>query len=110
MNDVIIVNWGGRQRELRFGHKAQKTFERLSGKPMQQLDTDTLGGKELEMLIYCFMISDAVKHSENLKLEDMEDILDEVTPYSDILRVMGEVIEATFPAPEPANEENTEKN
>jgi hypothetical protein len=95
MKDIVIVEWD-KVRELRFGHKAQKIFEQLTGKPLSQLDPDNIGADEVEKLLYCMMLSDAQKKGEDLKLSDMEDILDSVSPYSAIMKAFSDTLNAAM--------------
>jgi len=93
-NDVVIIELD-RPRELRFGHKALKT--------MQALGVDIVGQKndefsidDIEKIIYCGLLSDARKNNEPLKLEDMEDLLDQAPSYQHIIDKMQEALTAQF--------------
>lgn len=93
-NDVVIINLD-RPRELRFGHKALKTYQSLTGKAIDSIGVDGFDLEELEKLIYCGLLSDARKHGETLDLEKMEDLLDEV-PLQEVIEKMTEALNASF--------------
>lgn len=93
-NDVVIINLD-RPRELRFGHKALKTYQALTGKAIDSIGVDGFDLEELEKLIYCGLLSDARKHGETLDLEKMEDLLDEV-PLQEVIEKMTEALNASF--------------
>jgi hypothetical protein len=93
-NDVVIIDLD-RPRELRFGHKALKTYTAISGKGIEELGQGEFSLDEIEKLMYCGLIPDARKHGETLNLEDMEDLLD-VAPYEEIIEKMMEALEASF--------------
>lgn len=92
-NDVVVIKLD-RERELRFGHKALKLYQAVSGKDIEDLGQD-FSLDEIEKLMYCGLFSDAHKHGETLKLEDMEDLLDQTT-YEEIIEKMTEALNASF--------------
>jgi hypothetical protein len=87
-NDVVIINLGGRDRELRFGHKALKNFQAISNIGLEEIGQGGFDLETIEKLIYCGLLSDARKQGENLKLEDMEDWLDEVPEFNKVVDKM----------------------
>ena len=100
-NDVVYINLGGRERELRFGHKAIKTMQAISGLSIEKLSegNDGEGGFDfntLETMIFCGLQSDARKNGEVLKLEDMEDWIDELDEYDELVEKMKLAFEASF--------------
>jgi hypothetical protein len=74
-NDVVIIELD-RPREIRFGHKALKTFQAITDTDIQTLGQD-LTFDLIEKLAYCGMLSDARKNGETLTVEMVEDLLDE---------------------------------
>lgn len=91
-NDVVIIKLD-RPREVRFGHKALKK--------LQAMGVDIEGGEDfnldkLEEIMYCGLMSDAKEHGENLKLEDMEELLDFARPYSEVLDKMQLALDLAF--------------
>jgi predicted solute-binding protein len=92
-NDVVIIELD-RPRELRFGHKALKTYQSISGKGIEEFGSD-FSFAEVEKLMYCGLLSDSRKHGESLKIEDMEDLLD-LAPYEEIIEKMTEALNASF--------------
>ena len=77
-NDVVILNIGGRDREIKFGHKALKTFGAISGIGLEEIGKGGFDLDTVEKLIYCGLLTDARHHGEMITLEDMEDWLDEI--------------------------------
>lgn len=92
-NDVVIIELD-RPRELRFGHKALKTYQAISGKAIEELGQD-FSLDEVEKLMYCALLADARKNGETLKLEDMEDLLD-LTTYEEIMEKMTDALQQSF--------------
>lgn len=74
-NDVVIIDLD-RPREVRFGHKALKTFQAITNTNMETLGQD-MTFDTVEKLLYCGMLADARKNGETLTLEMVEDLLDE---------------------------------
>ena len=85
-NDVVIINLD-RPRQLRFGHKALKMIEKLTGKEADELNVGS-GMEDVEKIMYSGLLADAKENDETLKLEDMEDLLDKANPYSEVLDKM----------------------
>jgi hypothetical protein len=95
-NDVVIINLD-RPRELRFGHKALKTFQAISGVGLDEIGKGGYDLDTIEKLIYCGLLSDGRKQGDALKLENMEDILDEL-PLQEIIDKMTEALSVAFGA------------
>lgn len=95
-NDVVILKLD-RERELRFGHKALKTFQSISGVGLDEIGKGGYDLQTIEQLIYCGLLSDGRKHGDALKLEDMEDLLDEV-PLQEMIDKMTEALNVAFGA------------
>jgi hypothetical protein len=100
-NDVVIIELD-RPRELRYGYKALKTMVAMIGKDFEEIvDADTFNLRDtedfesIEKIICCGLLSDARKHGEELKLEQIEDLLD-LQPMSYILEKMTEAFTAAF--------------
>ena len=94
-NDVVIIQLD-RPRELRYGHKALKTLAALTGKTLEDLENQTFNVEDIEKFIYCGLLSDARKNNETLRLEDMEDLLDQAPSYQHIIEKMQEAFAAAF--------------
>jgi hypothetical protein len=94
-NDVVLIELD-RVRELRFGHKALKKLMALTGKSLDTFDTDSFDIEELEKVLYCGLLSDAKEHGEVLKLEDMEDLLDQAPSYGELMDKMQEAFQVAF--------------
>lgn len=94
-NDVVIINLD-RPRELRYGHKALKKITALTGKTLEDLDFDGSDMEQIEKIIYFGLLSDAKKNNEDLKLEDMEDLLDQAPKYSEIIEKMQQAFDVAF--------------
>lgn len=93
-NDVVIIELD-RKRELRFGHKALKTYQAMTGKELDNMGKDGFDLEDLETLMYCGLMSDARKNGESLSVEDMEDLLD-LAPMQNIINKMYEAFNAAF--------------
>lgn len=94
-NDVVMINLD-RPRELRYGHKALKKLVSLTGVDIENLEIDTLDLGEIEKYIYCGLLSDARENGETLKLEDMEDLLDQAPSYAEIIEKMQKAFSVSF--------------
>jgi hypothetical protein len=92
-NDVVMINLD-RPRELRFGHKALKTYQALTGKKLTEIGAD-FDSEDIEKLIYCGTLKDGQKNGDPLKLEDMEDIIDEAG-LPEVIEKMTEALNASF--------------
>lgn len=93
-NDVVIINLD-RPRELRYGHKALKKLMAMTGKGLETMDTESLDLEELEKVLYCGLLKDAQENGETLKLEEMEDLLDEA-PFKEIMEKMQLAFQMAF--------------
>jgi hypothetical protein len=94
-NDIVIINLG-RPRVLRFGHKALKMLGAMTGKDVDAaIDMDKLDLEVLEKIMYCGLLRDAKENGEDLKLEDMEDLLDSVS-FAEITNKLQEALNTSF--------------
>lgn len=93
-NDVVMINLD-RPRELRFGHKALKTFQAISGIGLDEIGKGGYNLDSIEKLIYCGLLSDGRKHGDALNLDQMEDLLDEI-PLQEIIDKMTEALGGAF--------------
>lgn len=75
-NDVVIIDFD-RPREIRFGHKALKTYQALSGQSIEQIGQGGFDFTNIERLVYAGLLSDARNHSETITIEQVEDWLDD---------------------------------
>ena len=96
-NDVVLIELD-RPRELRFGHKALKTLLAMTGKDIESIDMENLDLGEVEKYIYCGLLSDAKANGENLKLEDMEDLLDQAPSFGHVIEKLTEAFNVSFGA------------
>lgn len=105
-NDVVIVELD-RPRELRFGHKALKKLSAITGKSMEDMESEEeLDFEELEQIFFYGLERDARDNGETLTLEMMEDILDAAPSYAYLMEKMQEAmanamggLEGNSPAP-----------
>lgn len=91
-----VVIYLDRPRFVRFGHKALKQLGVLTNRKMSQLDEEDFDMEDLEKVMYCGLMSDAKEKGEELKLEDMEDLLDSAEHFGDIVGVMNKALEQAF--------------
>ncbi|MED4206595.1 hypothetical protein [Neobacillus mesonae] len=94
-NDVIMIDLD-RPREIRFGHKALKRMTAALGKDINNIEIDASNLEEFEKIMYFGLMSDAVKNNETLKLEDMEDLLDQAKTFGEIIEKMNLALNAAF--------------
>lgn len=94
-NTMVIINLD-RPRFLRFGHKALKQLGALTGKKLEEMDENDFDLADLEKVIWCGLQADAKEHGEVLKLEDMEDLLDQAESFGEIMEAMNKALEASF--------------
>ncbi len=95
-NNPVITIHLDRVRELRFGHRAMKRWTAHTGKSVAQIDTDRMSPEDLEVLAYFMLEKDAEAHGEQLRLEQMEDLLD-MAPLGVLYAKVGNALEAAFP-------------
>lgn len=97
-NDTVFIQLD-RLRELRFGHKALKTLVALTGKSLEDIENAGFNDFDLvEKLVYCGLLHDAKENGEILKLEQMEDLLDQAPNYRHIVESVGQAFAAAFSA------------
>jgi len=94
-NTMIVINLD-RPRFVRFGHKALKQLGKLTGKRIDEMDENDFDLADLEKVMWCGLQADAREHGENLKLEDMEDLLDSASSFGEIMEVMNKALEQSF--------------
>jgi hypothetical protein len=94
-NTMVIINLD-RPRFLRFGHKALKQLGALTGKKLEEMDENDFDLADLEKVMWCGLQADAREHGEELKLEDMEDLLDSAESFNEIMEAMNKALEMSF--------------
>lgn len=94
-NDLVVITLD-RPRFVRFGHKALKKLSILTGKKLEQMDENDFDLADLEKIMWCGLQADAKEHGEELKLEDMEDLLDSAESFSDIMVAMNNALAKAF--------------
>ena len=83
-NNLIVINLD-RPRFVKFGHKALKQLGTLTGKKLEEMDENDFDLADLEKIMWCGLQADARENGEQLKLEDMEDLLDSAESFGDIM-------------------------
>lgn len=94
-NTVVLIELD-RMRELRFGHKALKTFQAISDVKIEELGADGVDFDAIEKMIYCGLLSDARKNGEVITLEQVEEWLDEVPNIQYVIDKMVEAMNLSF--------------
>jgi hypothetical protein len=94
-NTTVVLNLD-RPRFLRFGHRALKRMTTLTGMKLENMDEGDFDLTHLEKIIWCGLQDDAKEHGEDLKLEDMEDLLDKAESFGDIMDAMQEALAQSF--------------
>ncbi|MFB7142671.1 hypothetical protein ACFCYN_23980 [Gottfriedia sp. NPDC056225] len=98
-SEPVVINLD-RPRVLRFGHKALKQLKAMTGKTLVQIDESitNLDPDDIEVYMYCGLMSDAISMGEVLSLEKVEDILDKAVSYKDIIEKIAMAISRSFGA------------
>lgn len=98
-SEPVVINLD-RPRVLRFGHKALKQLKAMTGKTLVQIDESitNLDPDDIEIYMYCGLLSDALSNGETLTLETVGDILDKVDSYKEIIEKIAMAIGRTFGA------------
>ena len=98
-SEPVVINLD-RPRILRFGHKALKQLKAMTGKTLLQIDEaiENLDPDDIEVYMYCGLLSDSTNNGEVLTLEKVEDILDKANSYKDIIEKIAVAISRTFGA------------
>lgn len=94
-NTEVIV-YLDRPRFVRFGHRALKKLGVLTGKKMSNLDENDFDMEDIEKIMFCGLLADAQQNGEDLKLENMEEILDSAGSFGDIVEAMNKGLEMAF--------------
>jgi hypothetical protein len=94
-NDIVIINLD-RPRVLRFGHKALKQIEAMTGNNIDDFDLANFGFDDIEKIMWYGLSKDAKENNETLKLEDMEDLLDHADSEAEILEKMNLAFTVAF--------------
>lgn len=95
-NDTVMINLGGEPYELRFGHKALKAMLASMNKNLEDLEVNGNNMEEVEKVMYFGLMSHCRKKGIDLKLEDMEDLLDEAESYGDVINKITLAINKAF--------------
>jgi hypothetical protein len=86
-----------RPRFLKYGHKAMKQLTALTGRKLtESVSKDEFSLEELEKIIYCGLLADAKANNETLKLEDMEDLLDQAPNFNHVIEAMNNAFDKAF--------------
>lgn len=93
-NTVVMINLD-RPRKVRFGHKALKMLGAMTDKNVNEM-AGNFDLEEIEKVLYCGLLQDARENGETLKLEDMEDLLDQAESYGDIMQAMNLALDKAF--------------
>lgn len=94
-NDVVILELD-RPRELKYGYKALKKLVAMTGKDIESfMNSDNIDFDEIEKIVYCGLLSDSKENNEDLKLEQMEDLLD-YKPFAYSMQKMSEAFAIAF--------------
>lgn len=94
-NNMVVINLD-RPRFVRFGHKALKQLSVLTGKKLDQMDEKEFDLADLEKIMWCGLQADAKEHNEELKIEDMEELLDKAESFAHIIEAMNKGLEQAF--------------
>jgi hypothetical protein len=106
-SDLVAINLD-RPRYLRYGHKALKQINALTDKDVTKMDMSDFSLEDLEKFIYCGLLSDALENGETLKLEDMEDLLDQAD-FKELVEKMQEAFKTSFGEAPEVDEKNSKR-
>src|SRR5512134_2523728 len=93
-NTVVMLNLD-RPRKVRFGHKALKMLGARTDKNVNEM-AGNVYLEEIEKVLNCGILQDERENGETLKLEDMEDLLDQAESYGDIMQAMNLALDKAF--------------
>jgi hypothetical protein len=94
-SDLVVINLD-RPRYLRYGHKALKQLSTLTNLDITKMDMSNFNLEDLEKGFVLWTISDARENNETLKLENMEDLLDQAESFKEIMEKLNESFEKAF--------------
>lgn len=94
-NPLVVIELD-RPRFVRFGHKALKQLSALTGAKLEKMGDNDLDLADLEKIMWCGLITDAQENGEDLKLEDMEDLLDKAESFGAVLNAMNDGLAQAF--------------
>lgn len=94
-NDLVVINLD-RPRFLRYGHKALKQLSSLTNLDITKMDMSNFRLEDLEKVLYAGLLSDARENGETLKLDDMEDLLDQAESFKELMEKLNEAFERAF--------------
>jgi hypothetical protein len=94
-NNLVIIHLD-RPRFLKFGHKALKQLGTLTGKSFENMSENDFDLADLEKIIWCGLQADAKENGEILKIEQMEDLLDQAESFGHIVDAMNKAFSTAF--------------
>lgn len=77
-NDLILLDIGGRKRQLRFNHSALKLWAAETGKSAGDFNPTALTPDAMELVLYCMLQTEATKHQEDVTREQVVKWMDDV--------------------------------
>ena len=94
-NNLVIIHLD-RPRFLKFGHKALKQLGTLTGKSFEKMSENDFDLADLEEIIWCGLQADAKENGEVLKIDQMEDLLDQAESFGHIVDAMNKAFSTAF--------------
>lgn len=94
-SELVVITLD-RPRYLRYGHKALKQLTSITDLDIAKMDMSNFKLEDLEKVLYCGLLSDARENGETLKLEDMEDLLDQAESFKELMEKLNEAFEKAF--------------
>lgn len=79
-------------RNFRYGMKALKRIEKMTGKPIMKLDMDNLSIEELSVMLWAGLVHE----DESLTPDSVIDLIDDHSNMTDAAEVMGEAFSRAF--------------
>ena len=94
-NDVVIIDLD-RPREMVFRHREMKQLQARFKLAPDKINTAALSAEQTEQVMLIMLQRDAQAYGEELKLSDMEELLDEYSTPGLVLRKINDCLIAAF--------------
>lgn len=95
-NDLILLDIGGRKRQLRFNHSALKLWAAETGKDAGDFDPNGLTPDVMELILYCMLQVEATKRQEDVSREQVAEWMDDL-PLTVVYGSIMAAVVAAFP-------------
>ncbi len=97
-NDLILLDIGGRKRQLRFNHSALKLWAAETGKSAGEFNPRNMTPDSMELVLYCMLQTEAAKRQEDVTREQVAEWMDDLI-LSVLYNKIVSALVASFPEP-----------